>query len=113
MMTVFVLAQLRVKDLVAYNRYQERFMPILKEFGGRLLPADETPETVEVIWEGDKVVPISFESRYAFEAWSESAAYREIARNRSAGAAAKILLIAGVEKSGWQARCRSGHGVSL
>lgn len=69
-MTVFVLAQLTFKDRTAYNRYQDRFMPILIEFGGRLLAADERPETVEGIWEGDKVVLISFKSRRDFAAWS-------------------------------------------
>lgn len=100
MMTVFVLAQLSFKDLAAYNRYQARFMPILKEFGGRLLAADERPETVEGIWEGDKVVLISFKSRNDFAAWSGSAAYREIVKDRRAGADATILLIEGFEKSG-------------
>ena len=99
-MTVFVLAQLKFKDHAAYDRYQNKFMPILMEFGGRLLAADERPETVEGIWEGDKVVLISFKSRNDFAAWSESAAYREIAKDRRAGAHATILLIEGIEKSG-------------
>jgi uncharacterized protein (DUF1330 family) len=46
-MTVFALAQLKFKDREAYQRYRDKFMPILMEFGGRLLAADEKPETVE------------------------------------------------------------------
>lgn len=98
-MTVFALAQLRFKDRATYQRYQDRFMPILIEFGGRLLAADEKPETVEGIWEGDKVVLLSFRSRNDFAAWAESAAYREIAKDRKAGADATILLVKGIEES--------------
>jgi uncharacterized protein (DUF1330 family) len=99
-MTVFALAQLKFKDREAYQRYRDKFMPILMEFGGRLLAADEKPETVEGIWEGDKVVLLSFKSRNDFAAWSESASYREIAKDRKAGADATILLVEGIEKSG-------------
>ena len=96
-MTVFALAQLKFKNREAYQRYQERFMPILTRFGGRLLAADENPDTIEGIWEGDKVVLISFTSRERFAAWSESPSYQEIAKDRRAGADASILLLKGID----------------
>lgn len=98
-MTVFALAQLKFKDREAYQRYQERFMPILMEYGGRLLAADENPDTIEGIWEGDKVVLISFTSRERFAAWSQSPSYQEIAKDRRAGADASVLLLKGIEPS--------------
>jgi uncharacterized protein (DUF1330 family) len=99
-MTVFALAQLRFKDRPAYQRYQDKFMATLMESSGRLLAADEKPEIVEGIWEGDKVVLLSFKSRSDFFAWFESAAYQQIAKDRRTGADATILLVEGIGKSG-------------
>lgn len=98
-MTVFALAQLKITDREAYRRYQDRFMPILMEFGGRLLVADENPDTIEGIWEGDKVVLFSFASRERFAAWLHSPSYQEIARDRRAGAEATVLLLEGIDSS--------------
>lgn len=98
-MTVFALAQLKFKDREAYQRYQGRFMPLLMEFSGRLLAADENPVTVEGVWEGDKVVLISFTSRERFAAWSQSPSYQEIAKDRRAGADASVLLLKGIDSS--------------
>lgn len=98
-MTVFALALLKFKDREAYQRYQERFMPILMEFGGRLLAADENPDTIEGIWEGDKVVLISFTSRERFAAWSQSPSYQEIARDRRSSVEATVLLLKGIVSS--------------
>ena len=39
-MTAYVVAQLSFIDRGPYNRYQARFMDVLRKFGGRLLAAD-------------------------------------------------------------------------
>lgn len=59
-MPVYVIAQLTITDRAAYSRYQERFMPVLSRFKGRLLAADETPTVLEGDWDRDKVILLSF-----------------------------------------------------
>ena len=53
-MTVYVVGQLKFTDRTAYERYAARFRGVLKQFGGRLLAADEQPEIIEGRWDRDK-----------------------------------------------------------
>lgn len=96
-MTVYAVAQLRFTDRDSYNRYQSRFMEVFSRYSGRLLAADEHPELVEGMNGPDKVVIMSFPSADHFRAWSDSPEYRDISRDRLAGADASVLLVQGLE----------------
>ena len=95
-MTVYALAQLRFTDRAAYDRYQSRFMGVLKKFSGQLLVADETPKVLEGEWRYDKLVVLSFPDVASFEAWSQSADYQAILIDRKAGATADVILARGI-----------------
>ena len=95
-MSVYVIAHLSITDRAAYGRYQDRFMGVMQRFKGRLLAADERPAVLEGAWERDKVVLLSFPDEMAFREWAESEEYREIAKDRKAGASAVVLLVKGV-----------------
>lgn len=96
-MTVYALAQLRIHDRESYNRYQSKFMPVLRKYAGRLLAADEAPRVIEGEWrDRNKVVLIAFEDNAAFAAWATSPEYAEISADRKAGADAVVLLISGL-----------------
>jgi uncharacterized protein (DUF1330 family) len=99
-MTVYAVAQLRFTDRDAYDRYQARFMEVFTRFSGRLLAADEAPRVVEGTWDRQKLVLMSFPDEGAFRAWAESPAYREISRDRRAGADAVVLLARGLDAPG-------------
>jgi uncharacterized protein (DUF1330 family) len=45
--TVYAIAQVRFTDRAAYDRYQARFMEVLRRHPGTLLAADESPRVVE------------------------------------------------------------------
>ena len=98
-MTVYVVAQLAFTDRARYRRYQDRFMEVLKGTKGRLLAADEQPVVLEGQWNRDKLVLLSFPDQAAYRAWSESAAYQEIAKDRKAGADAVVLMVHGIPGS--------------
>src|SRR5262249_9458975 len=72
-MTVYVVGQLKFTDRAAYERYAARFRGVLKQFGGRLLAADEQPEIIEGRWDRDKIVLLSFSNATAFRGFFESA----------------------------------------
>ena len=74
-MTVYVIVQLKMTDLAAYDRYQARFFEVFKKFSGRLLSADETPSVLEGTWNRDKIVLMSFPDESAFQAWANSPDY--------------------------------------
>ncbi|GAA2343458.1 DUF1330 domain-containing protein [Dactylosporangium salmoneum] len=98
-MTVFALAQIAIHDRQRYQRYVAAFMPVLTQYRGRLLAADESPRVVEGDWPYQKVILMAFDSREHFEQWSTSPEYREISRDREAATDGVVLLVDGVPAS--------------
>jgi len=95
-MTVYAIAQLTITDRAAYDRYQAKFMGVMKRFQGRVLAADESPLVVEGEWDKEKVVLLSFPDEKAFRDWAESPEYQEISEDRKAGSSAVVLLVKGI-----------------
>ena len=91
-MTVYAIAQLKMTDRAANDRYQARFFDVFRKYNGRLLAADEQPRVLEGPWPFDKLVMMSFPDEAAFRAWSDSPEYLEISRDRKAGADGIVLL---------------------
>ena len=99
-MTVYAIAQLKMNDRAAYDRYQARFLDVFRKHSGRLLAADEHPLLLEGAWPFDKLVMMSFPDEAAFRAFSDSQDYQEISRDRKAGAQATVLLVNGLMPGG-------------
>ena len=95
-MTVYAIAQLKMNDRTAYDRNQAKFFDVFRKFNGRLLAADEAPLLLEGAWPFDKLVMMAFPDEAAFNAFSSSAEYQEISKDRKAGAAATVLLVKGL-----------------
>jgi len=95
-MSVYAIAQLKITDRATYDRYQAKFMGVMKRFQGRLLAADENPKVLEGKWERDKVVLLSFPDEAAFQQWADSPEYQEISKDRKAGSEAVVLLVKGI-----------------
>ena len=97
-MAVYALAQLTMKNRAAYDRDQARFMEVFRHYRGQSLAADEAPTVLEGKWPMDKLVLISFPDEQAFREWHESPAYRDISKDRKAGAEAVVLLVRGISR---------------
>jgi uncharacterized protein (DUF1330 family) len=98
-MSVYAIAQLRITDRAAYDRYQARFMDVMKKFKGLLLAADEHPHVIEGSWDREKLVLLEFPDESTFREWAESPEYLEIARDRKAGSDAVVLLVKGISST--------------
>lgn len=96
-MTVYAIAQLRFTDRAAYDRYQSKFMEVFRRHPGTLLAADESPQVVEGQWDREKVVLMSFPDEAAFRGFVQSPEYREISKDRRAGADTVVLLVDGLQ----------------
>jgi uncharacterized protein (DUF1330 family) len=94
--TVYVVAQISITDPEPYQRYQARFMDVLRRFGGRLLAYDQDPRVEEGRWEHERVVLLSFPDNDTLRSWADSADYREIAKDRRAGSTAVVLSVSGL-----------------
>lgn len=95
-MTVYIVAQLRFKDLPAYRRYQQRFGDVFARHPGQLLAADEQPEVMEGEGGVDKVVLMAFPDRAAALAFARDPAYEAISVDRHIGAVTSSLLVRGL-----------------
>lgn len=93
---VYAIAQLKITDRAAYDRYQAKFMGVMKKHKGRVLAADEKPAVVEGAWDREKVVLLEFPDEASFREWAESPEYVEIAKDRKAGSDAVVLLVKGI-----------------
>ena len=96
-MTVYAIVQLRIHDQAPFDRYVAGFMPVLRQYGGRLVATDGGAEVVEGEWTGDRVVVLAFGDRDAFSTWINSPEYQEIVKDRWAAAETTMLLVRGVD----------------
>ena len=94
-MSVLVIAQLRFTDIARYRAYQAAFPAVFATSGGKLLVADEAPLMLEGDWPFDKIVVMSFPDEATARAFTESAAYRAISKDREAGAETVSIMARG------------------
>jgi uncharacterized protein (DUF1330 family) len=94
-LTVYVVAQIRIHDRERYDAYAAAFMPVLIQYGGRLLAADEAPAVLEGEWAGQKLNIISFPDEQAARRWMQSEEYRAITVDRLAASDGVVLLVQG------------------
>lgn len=95
-MTVYAVAQISISDRPTYDRYASGFMPILQQYGGQILAADESPEVLEGTFNRQKVVILAFPDREACLKWATSAEYQEISKDRVKATTGEILLVKGL-----------------
>ena len=95
-MTVYVIAQLKFTNEDRYRKYQAKFFDVFRKSGGRLLAADEKPVVLDGEWTRDKVVMMSFADEQQARAFLDSPDYKEISKDRIAGADTVGLLVHGL-----------------
>lgn len=96
MSCVYAVAQIDIQDPEAYQLYGEKFMPILAEFGGKLLGLSDPPAVIEGRFEGTRAVLLEFPSREAFDTWYNSDAYQAILKHRLASSVGSVILLNGL-----------------
>lgn len=96
-MSVYVIVQLNVHDRERYDKYSAALLPILAQFGGSVVVADDAPRVIEGEWTGNRVVVLRFPDRDAFRAWGSSPEYAAIVGDRHAGAHTVATLVRGLE----------------
>ena len=93
MSKVYGFAQITVHDPECYSQYEENFMTILGDHGGRLIGFSQPPDVIEGAFDATRAVLLEFDSRAAFDGWYKSSAYQGIAKHRYASSDGTVLLI--------------------
>lgn len=99
-MTVYAIAQLQIRDRLAYDRYASRFAEVFSRHRGKLLVADEDPVALEGVCDIDKLVVMAFPDEPSFRQFAESPEYLEIAHDRIIGAETRSMLVRGFDHDG-------------
>jgi uncharacterized protein (DUF1330 family) len=94
--SVYVIVQLSIHDRPRYDLYANALIPVVEQYGGTLLAADDSPRVLEGEWPGDRVVLLQFGDRDAFRTWASSPEYQAIVGDRHAGSKAVITLVRGL-----------------
>ena len=95
----YVIFTSEIHDRERYDRYLEKAVPTILQYGGRPLVACDGPEVVEGRWDGSRVVVLEFDSRDAARRWYNSPEYQAIIGERQASAEAKVAIVGGFEIS--------------
>lgn len=96
MSKVYGLAQITIHEPDVYKAYEENFMAILGEHGGRLIGFAQPPEVIEGLFEATRAVLLEFDTREAFDTWYGSDAYQAIVKHRLASSEGSVILIDGI-----------------
>ena len=94
-MSWYIVGRIAIHDPERYARYAGAFMPVLKQYGGRLLVSEENPEVIEGGLSARKAEDHQLASREAALAWASSPEYLEIAKDRHAASDGIIVLTEG------------------
>ncbi len=92
-MTVYVIGQMKFKDVSQYRIYESEFPKVFFQYGGKVLVSDEDTKVMKGDWDFDKTVLLEFPSEDAFKAFATSEAYNQIVPHRDAGGDITLTLV--------------------
>ena len=93
--SVYMIANLKIDDLVRYREYEKGFFPILKKHGGEFILFDDRPVTLEGVdsLEG-RIVMFKFPSERNARAWYDDPDYQALCEHRRASTSMRFLTMA-------------------
>jgi uncharacterized protein (DUF1330 family) len=92
-MSVYVVANLVIRDREEYGRYVRAFMPVFREFGGEVLSVQDSPQAIEGSWRYSRTVLLRLPSEQHLRAWFESPGYQAIAKHRWNAAESDVVVL--------------------
>lgn len=95
-MPFYAIAQGRIEDRAKLDQYVKGVIPLIAEYGGRVLGFDETPEVIEGEVEFPRTVILEFDSKEAFRTWYDSDAYQAILPLRTESTPGTLIAVRGL-----------------
>ena len=95
-MAAYIVAQLKVNDPAAFQRYREAVTPLVDRFGGRFRVRGGELDVVEGDWAWPRLVIIEFQSKDAARLFYESPEYQKILSLRQASSQGTVAIVEGV-----------------
>jgi len=92
-MSVYVLANLVIRDREEYGEYVRAFMPVFRKFQGEVLSVEDSPQTIEGSWRYSRTVLLRLPSEQHLRAWYDSPDYQAIAKHRWNAADSDVVVL--------------------
>ena len=92
-MSVYIIAQINVRDRKEYEIYIDGFDEIFSRHKGILMAVDEEPLVLEGEWPYKRTVLMTFRSEEDARKWYESPEYQELAAHRRKSSDGNIVMI--------------------
>ena len=94
-MSVYFIANIRIKDEVEYQNYMAGVNEVFKKFNGKKLKVDDAPVVLEGTWDYSRLVLTEFPDRESLDKWYYSDEYQEILKYRLSAADCDTIIIGG------------------
>ena len=95
-MTAYVLVDITITDLEAYEEIKQRTPPIVAQYGGRYLARGGHTESLHGSWQPRRLVLLQFDSLEQAKAWESSPEYTAVKRLRDRCAQVNMQVLDGV-----------------
>ncbi len=95
-MPAYVIVEVEITDLEAYEEYRRRVPATLEAFGGRFLVRGGKTVTLEGGWEPQRIVVLQFDSLERAQEWWHSEEYSAIKEIRYRNARSRMIAVEGV-----------------
>ena len=92
-MSAYAIAHLTMTDAEGYRQYTSRFMPILRQYRGRILMGDDHVRVLEGEPPAGRHVILEFDDVDAAERWYQSPEYQAILPHRTANSVIHFVAI--------------------
>lgn len=95
-MAAYIVAQVKVHDPAAYQRYRDAVTPLVDRFGGRFRVRGGGLDVLEGDWPLPRLVIIEFQSKDAARLFYDSPEYQQILPLRQAASDGTLAIVEGV-----------------
>jgi uncharacterized protein (DUF1330 family) len=95
-MAAYLIADVNVKDPVAYQEYLKAVPPTIEKYGGKYLVRGGRHETLEGDWKPTRLVILEFPSMDQLRRWYDCGEYGPVKAIRWKHAASNLVVVEGV-----------------
>ena len=95
-MPVYIINNMSIHDLGESKTYAKVFVRTIQPFGGKGLPAQNSPTPIEGRWPFDRTGLLEFPTRELAEQSANSAEYQANAVHRKAGTTSNMVVLEGM-----------------
>ena len=94
-MTAYMIVEENVTDPEGFRKYLKLVVPTIQHFGGKILAAGGTLETLEGDWHPNRLVILEFESVEQAKRWYHSQEYAPLKEIRLKTTNSQAVLVQG------------------